>query len=95
MRIEGLRHVYPDGHLALGGVTLSVGAGGVLTCGPNEAGKTSLMLHLNGVLTATSGTVEINGVAIARNTFVQIRQQVGVVFQDPDDQLFVLETTPL
>lgn len=90
IRVETLRHVYPDGHLALDGVTLSVGAGErVAVLGPNGAGKTSLMLHLNGVLTATSGTVEINGVPVARNTLRQIRERVGVVFQDPDDQLFM------
>ena len=90
VRVEGLRHVYPDGHLALDGVNLTVEAGErVAVLGPNGAGKTSLMLHLNGVLTATSGTVEISGIPIARNSLRQIRQRVGVVFQDPDDQLFM------
>lgn len=90
IRVQGLRHVYPDGHLALDGVTLSVGAGErVAVLGPNGAGKTSLMLHLNGVLTATAGTVEISGVPVVRNNLRKIRQRVGVVFQDPDDQLFM------
>lgn len=90
IRVESLRHVYPDGHLALDGVTLSIAAGErVAVLGPNGAGKTSLMLHLNGVLTATSGTVEITGVPLARSTLRQIRERVGVVFQDPDDQLFM------
>lgn len=88
--VKDLRHVYPDGHLALDGVTLQVEAGErVAVLGPNGAGKTSLMLHLNGVLSATSGTVEINGVPLVRNNIRRIRQQVGVVFQDPDDQLFM------
>jgi cobalt/nickel transport system ATP-binding protein len=90
IRVQSLRHIYPDGHLALDGVDLRVAAGErVAVLGPNGAGKTSLMLHLNGVLTASSGTVEINGIAIARKTLRTIRQLVGVVFQDPDDQLFM------
>lgn len=90
VRVEGLRHVYPDGHLALDGVNFSVAAGErVAVLGPNGAGKTSLMLHLNGVLTATSGTVEITGVPVVRKTLREIRERVGVVFQDPDDQLFM------
>ena len=90
IRVQSLRHVYPDGHLALDGVDLRVAPGErVAVLGPNGAGKTSLMLHLNGVLTASSGTVEINGIAIARKTLRTIRQLVGVVFQDPDDQLFM------
>jgi cobalt/nickel transport system ATP-binding protein len=90
VRVQGLRHVYPDGHVALDGVDLSVAAGErVAVLGPNGAGKTSLMLHLNGVLTATSGTVEISGVPVSRRSLRRIRQQVGVVFQDPDDQLFM------
>ncbi len=90
VRVQSLRHVYPDGHLALDGVDLTVGTGErVAVLGPNGAGKTSLMLHLNGVLTASSGTVEINGITIARKNLRAIRQLVGVVFQDPDDQLFM------
>lgn len=90
IRVQSLRHRYPDGHLALDGVDLTVAAGErVAVLGPNGAGKTSLMLHLNGVLAASSGTVEINGIAIARKTLRTIRQLVGVVFQDPDDQLFM------
>ena len=90
IRVSGLQHVYPDGHRALAGVDLTVEPGErVAVLGPNGAGKTSLMLHLNGVLTATSGTVEISGTPLARNTLRQIRQRVGLVFQDPDDQLFM------
>ncbi len=57
--------------------------------GPNGAGKTTLMLHLNGVLTATAGTVEIGGITLQRNSIREIRRRVGLVFQDPDDQLFM------
>ncbi|AKS34850.1 energy-coupling factor ABC transporter ATP-binding protein [Mycolicibacterium goodii] len=88
--IENLRHVYPDGHIGLDGVDLEIAEGErVAVLGPNGAGKTTLMLHLNGVLTATSGTVRIGGVPVARNTLRDIRRRVGLVFQDPDDQLFM------
>ena len=85
-----LRHVYPDGHVALDGIDLTVAAGErVAVLGPNGAGKTTLMLHLNGVLTATTGSVQIGGIPLERKTLRDIRRRVGLVFQDPDDQLFM------
>ncbi|MCT7659407.1 energy-coupling factor ABC transporter ATP-binding protein [Mycobacterium deserti] len=90
IRIEALRHVYPDGHVALDGVDLTVAPGErVAVLGPNGAGKTTLMLHLNGVLTATSGSVRIGDVTLSRKTLRRVRENVGLVFQDPDDQLFM------
>ncbi|MGB3484320.1 MAG: ABC transporter ATP-binding protein [Mycobacterium sp.] len=90
VRVTGVTYTYPDGHTALAGVDLSVAAGErVALLGPNGAGKTTLMLHLNGVLTAASGTVEISGIMLARKTLHDIRRRVGLVFQDPDDQLFM------
>jgi cobalt/nickel transport system ATP-binding protein len=90
VRVDGLRHVYPDGHVALDGVDLTVAAGErVAVLGPNGAGKTTLMLHLNGVLTATAGVVSIGGVPIDRKSVSEARRRVGLVFQDPDDQLFM------
>ena len=90
VHVEALHHVYPDGHVALDGVELTVAPGErVAVLGPNGAGKTTLMLHLNGVLTATSGSVRIGGTAVGRKTLHDIRQRVGLVFQDPDDQLFM------
>ncbi|MFW0784201.1 ABC transporter ATP-binding protein [Gordonia sp. CPCC 206044] len=87
---RGVRFVYPDGHVALDGVDLTITAGErVALLGPNGAGKTTLMLHLNGVLRATSGEVRINGTQIGKKTLRQVRRQVGLVFQDPDDQLFM------
>ncbi|WP_416062558.1 energy-coupling factor ABC transporter ATP-binding protein [Rhodococcus indonesiensis] len=88
--LTGVRHVHPDGHCALDGIDLAVTAGErVAVLGPNGAGKTTLMLHLNGVLTPSSGTVRIGGLPVGRNTLREIRRRVGLVFQDPDDQLFM------
>lgn len=88
--IEGLRHVYPDGHVALDGVDLHIAEGErIAVLGPNGAGKTTLMLHLNGVLSATSGSVRIGGVTLTRKSLHDVRRRVGLVFQDPDDQLFM------
>jgi len=90
IQVQGVRHVYPDGHVALDGVNLTVTAGErVAVLGPNGAGKTTLMLHFNGVLSATSGTVSIGGTTVSRKTLHDIRRRVGLVFQDPDDQLFM------
>lgn len=90
VEVDALRHVYPDGHVALDGVDLVVAPGErVAVLGPNGAGKTTLMLHLNGVLTATSGSVCIGGIPVNRKDLHEIRQRVGLVFQDPDDQLFM------
>ena len=90
VHVEALRHVYPDGHVALDGVDLRVAPGErVAVLGPNGAGKTTLMLHLNGVLTATSGSVRIGGMPVDRKNLRDVRQRVGLVFQDPDDQLFM------
>jgi cobalt/nickel transport system ATP-binding protein len=90
VRVTGLRYAYPDGHVALHGVDLTVYTGErIALLGPNGAGKTTLMLHLNGVLTAAAGTVEVCGTTLSRNTIRDIRRRVGLVFQDPDDQLFM------
>jgi cobalt/nickel transport system ATP-binding protein len=90
VRVEQLRYAYPDGQLALDGVDLNVAPGErVALLGPNGAGKTTLMLHLNGVLQASAGTVEIGGTPLTRKTLRDIRRRVGLVFQDPDDQLFM------
>ncbi|AFM16814.1 ABC-type cobalt transport system, ATPase component [Mycolicibacterium chubuense NBB4] len=90
VRVRGLRYTYPDGHRALDGIDLDVAPGErVALLGPNGAGKTTLMLHLNGVLTASAGSVEVGGTPLSRRTLRDIRRRVGLVFQDPDDQLFM------
>jgi cobalt/nickel transport system ATP-binding protein len=88
--VRGLRFAYPDGRVALDGVDLDVGAGErVAVLGPNGAGKTTLALHLNGIHRAQHGTVTVGGLPVTRGNLARIRQRVGIVFQDPDDQLFM------
>jgi len=88
--IRGLAFAYPDGHQALFGVDLHVHRGErVALLGPNGAGKTTLVLHLNGILEAGAGTVSVSGLPVVRANHLEIRRRVGIVFQDPDDQLFM------
>jgi cobalt transport protein ATP-binding subunit len=89
IEIEHLHFRYPDGFEALHGVDLSIGAGEkVAIVGPNGAGKSTLLLHLNGIYEPSHGSVRIGGTVVDRTTARRIRAQVGLVFQDPDDQLF-------
>ncbi|MEU6202923.1 ABC transporter ATP-binding protein [Micromonospora musae] len=90
--VHGVRYAYPDGHVALHGVDLTVPRGErVALLGPNGAGKTTLVLHLNGILTPTEGSVSVGGLTVTpdRPTLAEVRRRVGIVFQDPDDQLFL------
>ena len=88
--LRDVRFAYPDGHVALDGVTLEVAARErVAILGPNGAGKSTLCLHLNGILRPHAGTVAVDGVVIDDRNMQQVRRQVGVVFQDPDDMLFM------
>ena len=88
--VRGLAYAYPDGHQALHGVDLHVHPGErVALLGPNGAGKTTLVLHLNGILTAGAGEVFVTGMPVVKENLQEIRRRVGIVFQDPDDQLFL------
>ena len=90
LRVSGLAYAYPDGHQALFGVNLDISQGErVALLGPNGAGKTTLVLHLNGLLSGGLGLVEVAGMSVTKENYAQIRRRVGVVFQDPDDQLFM------
>ena len=90
LELSGVAFAYPDGHQALFGVDLRIERGErVALLGPNGAGKTTLVLHLNGILRAGAGTVRVSGVEVHRDTLRDVRRRVGLVFQDPDDQLFM------
>lgn len=91
IELVDLSYSYPDGHPALCGITLRVEAGErVAILGPNGAGKSTLCLHLNGILEATGGMVAVCGLPVGGTEDVkEIRRRVGVVFQDPDDMLFM------
>ncbi|MGE0732944.1 MAG: energy-coupling factor ABC transporter ATP-binding protein, partial [Acidimicrobiia bacterium] len=88
--VQGLAYRYPDGHQALFGVDLTVQPGErVALLGPNGAGKTTLVLHLNGILSGGLGSVTVDGLAVEKANVREVRRRVGIVFQDPDDQLFM------
>jgi len=85
-----LRFEYPDGTQALDGVSFSITHGeSIALVGANGAGKSTLLMHLNGFLTPRVGSVDIGGTPVTKSTLKTIRRSVGMVFQDPDDQLFM------
>jgi cobalt/nickel transport system ATP-binding protein len=91
IKTEGLEYVYPDGTHALNGISIAI-KNGTKTAfvGNNGAGKSTLFLHLNGILKPARGKVTIEGSPIKydRKSLINLRKKVGMVFQDPDDQLF-------
>jgi cobalt/nickel transport system ATP-binding protein len=89
IHIDGLSYRYPNGQPALQSLDLHVGHGErVAILGPNGAGKTTLMHHLNGLLRG-EGAIEVAGIEPAAGDVAELRRRVGLVFQDPDDQLFM------
>ncbi|MFA6385117.1 MAG: ATP-binding cassette domain-containing protein [Candidatus Omnitrophota bacterium] len=89
VELKDVRFSYPDGTAALAGVDLSVASGSTLgLIGPNGAGKSTLLLHLNGIL-KQRGSVKISGMEVSDRNLSAIRSKVGLVFQDPDAQLFM------
>ena len=87
---RGLTHVYDDGTVALQDVSFRITHGeSVAIIGANGAGKSTLLLHLNGHLTPTRGDVRIGEMPLTRETLPAVRRSVGMVFQDPGDQLFM------
>jgi cobalt/nickel transport system ATP-binding protein len=89
VEVRGLRYRYPDGTQAIDGVDFHLQAGEcVALFGANGSGKTTFVLHLNGLLTG-EGSIEVCGVPLKPKTLPQIRTKVGLVFQDSDEQLFM------
>lgn len=93
VQLSRVAYAYPDGHQALFGVDLTLQRGErVALLGPNGAGKTTLVMHLNGILSAGHGEVRVAGELVDskdRAALARVRARVGIVFQDPDDQLFM------
>ncbi|RQW86850.1 MAG: ABC transporter ATP-binding protein [Geobacter sp.] len=90
VEVTNLRHVYPDGTEALRGVSFRITHGeSVAIIGANGAGKSTLLLHLNGHLVPSEGSIRIGDFPLTRATLPVIRRTVGMVFQNPDDQLFM------
>ncbi len=90
LEVRGLAFTYPDGSPALRGVDLEIARGErVALLGPNGAGKTTLVMHLNGILRPQRGSVVVGGLPVVEANLREVRRRVGIVFQDPDDQLFM------
>jgi cobalt/nickel transport system ATP-binding protein len=93
LEIKELAFAYPDGNQALYGVNLSVQKGErVALLGPNGAGKTTLVMHMNGIHPTSHGSIHVAGQLVDsknKESIKEIRAKVGIVFQDPDDQLFM------
>lgn len=90
LEISNLTYEYPDGYKALNEVSFDLEEGDSLgILGPNGAGKTTLILHLNGILGEMDGSIKLNNLEFVEDNLAEIRKTVGVVFQDPDDQLFM------
>ena len=90
LEISNLTYEYPDGYKALNEISFDLEEGDSLgLLGPNGAGKTTLILHLNGILGEMDGSIKLNNLEFVEDNLAEIRKTVGVVFQDPDDQLFM------
>ena len=89
IRVENFSYVYPDGTKALENINLSIFKNeSIAIIGPNGAGKSTLLLALNGILKG-KGKIIINGLEVNHRNQYEVRKKVGLVFQDPDDQLFM------
>jgi cobalt/nickel transport system ATP-binding protein len=90
LQLDDVSFAYPDGTEVLKGLSLAVSEGEpVAILGPNGAGKTTLLLHLIRILHADSGSITVDGIHLTEDTAREVRRRIGMVFQDPDDQLFM------
>jgi cobalt/nickel transport system ATP-binding protein len=91
IEINQLSYAYPDGQRGLTAINLDVDCGeSVALIGPNGAGKSTLLMHLNGILRGNNSAVKVLGLPVEDKNIREIRKKVGMVFQDPEDQLFSL-----
>jgi len=91
IKADNISYSYPDGTQALKNVNFSVETGKIVALlGPNGAGKSTLFLHFNGILRPGSGEIKVNDRPLVydKKGLMEVRQKVGIVFQNPDDQLF-------
>jgi len=90
LKLQNLTVIYPDKTKAIDDVCFTLDEGeSAAVIGENGAGKTTLLLAVVGILELSSGSVEVNGVRLTPKSVTEIRKQVGLVFQNPDDQLFM------
>ncbi|RPJ13116.1 MAG: ABC transporter ATP-binding protein, partial [Desulfobacteraceae bacterium] len=90
VEVKNLRFAYPDGTCALKDISFRITHGeSVAVVGENGAGKSTLLLHLNGYLMSGNGNIRIGDYPLTKETLKEVRRTVGMVFQDPDDQLFM------
>lgn len=90
VEVSDLCYSYPDGNQALKGISFRITHGeSVAVVGANGAGKSTLLLHLNGYISPQQGSVRIGDYPLTKETLPEVRRTVGMVFQDPDDQLFM------
>jgi cobalt/nickel transport system ATP-binding protein len=88
--VKNLSYKYHNGQQALNNISFEVYAGeNVALVGPNGAGKTTLLLHLNGLIQNNNGCITIDGAVLNKKNIYDLRKKIGIVFQDPDDQLFM------
>ncbi len=88
IEVSDLKFSYPDGHIALRGISFRIAPGEkVALVGPNGAGKSTLLLHLNGLLRG-EGQITVCGLPLTTENLARVRRMVGLVFQNPEDQLF-------
>lgn len=88
--IDGLTVAYPDGHVAVDNLNLSIKEGdSVGIIGANGAGKSTLLLSLVGIAPISQGKINVNGMEVCKTSLAQVRKKIGMVFQNPDDQLFM------
>jgi cobalt/nickel transport system ATP-binding protein len=90
VKLQNVTVMYPDSTKAIDSINLSVNKGeNIALIGENGAGKTTLLLAIAGVIELLNGTVEIDGIQLSKKTVNEIRKRIGLVFQNPDDQLFM------